>query len=83
MCKIDEFICDYFLREKGIKVDRNFVLVVDRKLGFDSLMFVKLIVEIEDEYGIELDDYLDELTNSYTLGDYIDVIKRVVNTQRN
>lgn len=49
--------------------DKNIDYIIDEKtdliydLGFDSIMIIKLIVDIEDEFQIEIDDDMLEFEN--------------------
>ena len=56
--------------QDSVKDDSNFV----EDLGFDSLNVVELIMQIEEEYDIEMpDEDVEELHTVKSLKDYIEV----------
>lgn len=80
MKNIDEIILPchtILLKEKGIDKVSNIGMDISRENGIDSLGIVTLILDIEDELGIELDTYLPDIRKSKTINELIEVIKNV------
>ena len=71
--KIKEVIIDKLgVDEDTIKTDANFV----NDLGADSLDTVELIMEFEEEFGIEIPD--EDAENITTVGSAVDYIEKVL-----
>ena len=47
-------------------------------LQIDSLNFVKLIIELEDNFGIEIDDETLYVSNGITVKDFVDFVCKVI-----
>ena len=70
--RVKEVIIDKLgVDEDAIKIDAHFV----NDLGADSLDTVELIMEFEEEFGIEIPD--DDAENITTVGAAIDYIEKV------
>lgn len=72
-----ECVCN-ISKEKEIKWESDSLNLVS-VLGFDSIDFINLIVDVEDELNIELDD---ELLDFDKLSDF-DYLCRIVEKQLN
>ena len=71
--KVKEVIIDKLgVDEDTIKTDAHFV----NDLGADSLDTVELIMEFEEEFGIEIPD--EDAENITTVGSAVDYIKKVL-----
>ena len=71
--KVKEVIIDKLgVDEDAIKTDANFV----NDLGADSLDTVELIMEFEEEFGIEIPD--EDAENITTVGSAVDYIEKVL-----
>jgi len=71
--KVKEVIIDKLgVDEDAIKTDAHFV----NDLGADSLDTVELIMEFEEEFGIEIPD--EDAENITTVGSAVDYIKKVL-----
>ena len=70
--KVKEVIIDKLgVEEDAINTDAHFV----NDLGADSLDTVELIMELEDEFGIEIPD--EDAENMMTVGSVVDYIEKV------
>ena len=70
--KVKEVIIDKLgVEEDAIKMEAHFV----NDLGADSLDTVELIMELEEEFGIEIPD--DDAENMMTVGSVVDYIEKV------
>ena len=70
--KVKEVIIDNLgVEEDAINTDAHFV----NDLGADSLDTVELIMELEEEFGIEIPD--DDAENMMTVGSVVDYIEKV------
>ena len=70
--KVKEGIIDKLgVEEDAINTDAHFV----NDLGADSLDTVELIMELEEEFGIEIPD--DDAENMMTVGSVVDYIEKV------
>ncbi len=66
--------CEVF---KVFKKYSNFDVTIDTEISsleLDSLDFVKLIIELEDSYDIEIDDEALYVINETKVSDYIEFI---------
>ena len=71
--KVKEVIIDKLgVDEDSIKTDAHFV----NDLGADSLDTVELIMEFEEEFGIEIPD--EDAENITTVGSAVDYIEKVL-----
>jgi len=71
--KVKEVIIDKLgVDEDAIKTDAHFV----NDLGADSLDTVELIMEFEEEFGIEIPD--EDAENITTVGSAVDYIEKVL-----
>ena len=71
--KVKEVIIDKLgVDEDAIKTEAHFV----NDLGADSLDTVELIMEFEEEFGIEIPD--DDAENITTVGSAVDYIEKVL-----
>ncbi|HIA93702.1 MAG TPA: acyl carrier protein [Candidatus Marinimicrobia bacterium] len=70
--KVKEVIIDKLgVEEDAINTDAHFV----NDLGADSLDTVELIMELEEEFGIEIPD--EDAENMMTVGSVVDYIEKV------
>lgn len=52
---------------------------INRDSGFDSVGFMQIIIQIEEEFSIELDSYLDEIILCDRIRDLVEIVEKVVN----
>lgn len=61
----------------GIVVDEN--TLISRESGIDSLGIVSLILELEDKFEIDLDDYLADIRSCKDVNALIEVVTKAKN----
>jgi acyl carrier protein len=61
---------------EGMDTDGNLI-----ELGIDSLNFIRLIVELEDDLNIVIQDEDIKLDNFTSINDIIDLLQKYVNTR--
>lgn len=59
----------------SIEHDINLDSEISRELGFDSLGMVNFVVEIEEEFDLELDKYLAAIRSARTLSDIVRIVE--------
>ena len=69
--KLFEIVTDY--AEDGFELDSHFV----DNLGFDSLMVVEFIMDLEDKFDIEIND--DEVASIARVKDALNLLEKKVN----
>lgn len=65
LTKLQEILIEKFSKKSPITLETRLL----EDLNFDSLDVVELVVEIEDEFGVELNE--DHLTRVKTVGDLL------------
>ena len=60
----------------NIEVDMD--TAISRDKGIDSLGIVNLVLELEDKFGVELDNYLADIRKCETIRDLVDVMTGIV-----
>lgn len=79
MNKVEEIVLkchNDLLAERGINIVSDFNTEMNRENGIDSLGLVSLILQIEDELGMDLDECLADIRNSKTVGEVIQAIQK-------
>ena len=74
--KIAEYIISVFKRYSHEKVEEDSEI---HFLNLDSLDFVKIIVEIEDYFDMEIDDETLYISNGVKIKDFIDYVDQKIN----
>lgn len=69
--------CKAVIAEADIDIDVDESTVISRECGIDSLGIVTLVLELEDKFGCDLDDYLAEIRRCHTVKDLIDLIENI------
>ena len=67
------------LNNKNVYVNKESDLAA---IGVDSISFVKIIVDIECEFGVEFDveELFDSQTNLRTVGEWLGFIKKIISS---
>lgn len=81
MSRVEEVVLKVhtnLMKSRDINRESSRDLEVRRRNGIDSLGIVSIILEIEEELGIELDECLAAIRKCRTIGDIIDVIEAKV-----
>ena len=68
-------ICEQLAEETdSIKhnYDRNTKLSIEN--GIDSLVFMNILIRLEQKYGISIDEHIEEVAKAETIGDIVDLI---------
>lgn len=63
------------MREREIDKESSLEMEMRPRNGITSESIVSLLLDIEDELGIELDDYLAQIRKCKTIGLLIDIVK--------
>ena len=75
MNNIDKKIIELFIKfgevQNNIGLDTKFI-----ELGLESIAFVSIIVEVEDNYEIEFDDENMLICNYQCIGDFVEYVKK-------
>ncbi len=66
------------LKEKGINKISSPDMDMTRENGIDSLGIVSLVLEIEEELGVELDSVLAMIRKSKKIAEFIEVIENAI-----
>lgn len=72
--------CETIISEtvSGIVVDEN--TLITRENGIDSLGIVSLVLELEEKFEIDLDDYLAEIRSCKDVNALIEVVTKAKNS---
>jgi len=71
--KLFEIVTNYNYTEDGFDLDSHFI----DNLGFDSLMVVEFIMDLEDKFDIEIND--DEVASIAYVKDALNLLKKKLN----
>ena len=63
------------MKERGIDKESSREMELRPKNGITSESIVIFLLDLEDELGIEFDDYLPQIRECKTIGLFIDIIK--------
>lgn len=61
----------------GIVIDEN--TIISRESGIDSLGIVSLVLELEDKFEIDLDNYLADIRSCKDVNSLIEVVTKAKN----
>lgn len=64
------------LEAKHYDLKSSLELEIRPKNGIDSESIVSLLLDIEDELGIELDEYLPEIRKCKTIGHFVEIVEK-------
>ena len=64
--------------EENISVIVTYETKLDRTSGIDSLNLLKLTLRIEEDLGINLDDYLNLIHSAGTVSELVSVIEKSI-----
>lgn len=64
--------------EENIYVIVTYETKLDRTSGIDSLNLLKLTLRIEEDLGINLDDYLNLIHSAGTVSELVSVIEKAI-----
>ena len=64
--------------EENISVIVTYETKLDRTSGIDSLNLLKLSLRIEEDLGINLDDYLNLIHSAGTVSELVSVIEKAI-----
>ena len=64
--------------EENISVIVTYETKLDRTSGIDSLNLLKLTLRIEEDLGINLDDYLNLIHSAGTVSELVFLIEKVI-----
>lgn len=64
--------------EENISVIVTYETKLDRTSGIDSLNLLKLTLRIEEDLGINLDDYLNLIHSAGTVSELVSVIEKAI-----
>ena len=64
--------------EENISVIVTYETKLDRTSGIDSLNLIKLTLRIEEDLGINLDDYLNLIHSAGTVSELVSVIEKAI-----
>lgn len=78
--ELEQMIMQYVEDEyRNVELKEDTSLIDD--LGFDSIMLVELMMEIEDEFNISFDE-VDELVESFdTVGKLMELVGKMLETK--
>ena len=64
--------------EENVSVIVTYETKLDRTSGIDSLNLLKLTLRIEEDLGINLDDYLNLIHSAGTVSELVSVIEKAI-----
>lgn len=64
--------------EENISIIVTYETKLDRTSGIDSLNLLKLTLRIEEDLGINLDDYLNLIHSAGTVSELVSVIEKAI-----
>lgn len=64
--------------EENISVIVTYETKLDRTSGIDSLNLLKLTLRIEEDLGVNLDDYLNLIHSAGTVSELVSVIEKAI-----
>lgn len=63
------------MKQRGIDKVSSLEMEIRPRNGITSETIVTLLLDIEEELGIELDEYLPQIRVCKTIGDFIEIVK--------
>lgn len=82
MNKVKDFILELhnrILKDKEINLSSSPDLELRPNNGITSYTTIMMIMEIEEHYDIELDEYFPRIRSCKTIGDLITLVEEIVN----
>lgn len=70
------------MQDEGISKESCREMKVDRESGIDSLGIVSMVLEIEEQLGIELDNCLADIRRARTIDDIIKIVQKESSKQK-
>lgn len=75
--------CKAVIEENKKEIIVNESTLISRENGIDSLGMVTLVIDMEEKFDIDLDEYLSDIRKCKTIGELTEIIAEVINSQNN
>lgn len=74
--------CQAVIKENKKDVIVSEDTLISRENGIDSLGMVTLVIDMEEKFNIDLDEYLSGIRKCKTIGELVEIVAKVVESQR-
>lgn len=73
--------CEAVIKENKKDIAVNEDTLISRENGIDSLGMVTLVIDMEEKFDIDLDEYLSDIRKCKTIGELAEIVAKVVESK--